>query len=253
MELEGKSAIVTGSGNGIGKAIALTFAKAGALVACVDIDEAAAKDTAQEIQTVSGLKTIAVKADVTKPEDVQNMVKTTVNAFGRLDILVNNAGIRLIGSVTDTTEEQWQDTMQINLSGVFRCCKYVVPEMVKHGKGKIVNIASTFGMLGFPDRVAYCSSKSGVIGLTRALAWELAPQNINVNAISPGFILTRLTIPYENDPKMIKFVQDSTALGRWGHGEDVAETATFFSSDRADFITGVIIPVDGGYTAGKKQ
>lgn len=254
MELKERSAIVTGGGSGLGKDISIKLAEAGTSVAVIfNSNEDAANATVEEIHKANpDAKAFALRADVSKVDDVKNMIAHTVTTFGRLDILVNNAGIRIIGSLTDTSEEDWGRTIAVNLSGVFYCCKYAVPEMVKQSKGKIVNIASIAALSGFVDRVAYSASKGGVIALNRSLALELGPQNIYVNAICPGFVLTPLTAPYENDPKMLNFVKQSTLLGRWGKGEEIGDAVLYLASDRSDFVTGIALTVDGGFMAGKK-
>ncbi len=253
MRLDGKAAIVTGAGSGIGKDISRRFAGAGSSIAVMDIDEGTARATVDEIRkSFPGVKAVAIRCDVSKAEDVRKAIAVARDAFGRVDVLVNNAGIRIIGSLADTSDADWERTIAINLSGIFFFCKHVVPEMTKQGKGKIVNIASIAGLSGFPNRVAYCASKGGVIGLTRALAMELAPRNIHVNAIAPGIIETPLTAPYFQDAKMMQIISQATALGRWGEGMEIADAALYLSSDLSDYITGVTLPVDGGYLCGKK-
>jgi len=253
MRLDGKIALVTGGGSGIGKDISLRFAGVGSSVAVMDIDEETARATVDEIRKhFPEVEAVAIRCDVSIAEDVRKAVAAARDAFGCVNILVNNAGIRIIGSLADTSDADWERTIAINLSGIFHFCKHVVPEMTKQGRGKIVNIASIAGLSGFPNRVAYCASKGGVIGLTRALAMELAPKNINVNAIAPGIIETPMTTPYFQDTIIMQFINHATALGRWGDGMEIADAALYLSSDLSDYVTGITLPVDGGYLCGKK-
>jgi len=245
MKLKDKVAIITGAGQGIGKEIALTFAKEGAKIVVTDIT-GKEKEVAKEIKKM-GRKAIAVKVDVSKMEDAKKMAEETLKAFGRIDILVNNAGIYPFKPFVEMTESDWDKVINVNLKGTFNCTKAVVETMIKQKYGKIINITSIAGtVVGFPQLTHYCASKAGITGFTRALALELAPYGINVNAIAPGPIETPGTQTlgkeaYENFKKAIP-------IGRWGKPEDIANLAVFLASDESSNITGQVIVSDGGYT-----
>jgi NAD(P)-dependent dehydrogenase (short-subunit alcohol dehydrogenase family) len=245
MRLKGKVALVTGGGTGIGKAIALEFVKEGAKIAITGRRLNKLQEAVDAMRK-SGGEAIAITGDISKPADVDQIVKTTVDTFKRLDILVNSAGVLFSAELAHHTEKIWDDTIDINLKGSFLCIQRAVPEMLKQGKGKIINIASIAGQIGFPNSAAYCASKGGIMGMTKALACELAPQKINVNVIAPGDIETPLNAHLLRDPVYLKSRIDQTPYGRVGQVSDIAPAAVYLASDESDFACGVILTVDGG-------
>lgn len=244
MRLKDKAAIVTGGGQGIGKGIALKFAEEGADLLLFDMNAATTQETAGEIRAL-GRKAVAVTGSVTRQDDVDRMVEVCLKEFGRIDILVNNAGIDRPSTLLKFSEERWDQIMEVNLKGVFRCTQAVAPKMAERRYGKIINISSDAGKTGFWGETAYCAAKSGVIGLTRVSALELAKKGINVNAICPGLIDTALsrTIPESLWQRMAS----EAPKGRVGTPRDIGNLAAFLASDEADFITGQSISCDGGW------
>lgn len=248
MRLENKVAIVTGGGSGIGQAIAILFAKEGAKVVVAGRRLEALQSTVTEIEKL-GQEALVVTADVSSFSSVQNLIQKTLEKFGRIDILMNNAGIYLPGDAVSTTEEDWNKVLAIDAKGAFLCCKAVIPFMVKQGKGKIVNIASIAGLFGFEGSLAYCAAKGAIINMTREMALDLGPKNINVNAIAPGVIETDMTKGFLQDENAKKGFLDKIPMGRIGKPLDIAYAALYLASDESDFITGEILVVDGGWTA----
>lgn len=245
MRLKGKVAIVTGGGTGIGKAIALEFAKEGGKVAVTGRRLKKLQEVVDEIKKMGG-EGIAIAADVSNPADVDRMVRMTVDTFKRLDILVNSAGILISSDLAHHTEKIWDDTIDINLKGSFLCIQRAVPEMLKQGKGKIINIASIAGQIGFPNSVAYCASKGGIMGMTKALAMELASLKINVNDIAPGDVETPLNEHLLRDPEYLRGRVENTPYGRVGKVSDIAPAAVYLASDESDFVNGITLTIDGG-------
>lgn len=242
MRLKDKVAVVTGGASGMGRATAEAFIKEGAKVAVLVRKISSAG--AEEIKKMGGL---AIEADVTKAADIDRAVTATVKTFGKVDILANFAGILISADLEHHTDKIWDDTINVNLKGTFLCIQRVVPEMLKQGKGKIINIASIAGQVGFPNAAAYCASKGGIMGLTKALACELAPKKINVNAIGPGDVETPLNEHLLRDPVYRKSRVDQTPYGRIGKVWDIAPAAVYLASDESDFACGVILTIDGGY------
>ncbi len=254
-DLTGKGAIVTGGGMGIGRAIVMRLVEAGAAVMIVDIDMDAAGKVVQRVKEKGG-KAEAIKADIRSLADAKKVAEATVQAFGSLDILVNNAGIYPISKALDTTEELWDRVLDINLKGTFFFCQAAAREMIKakHG-GKIINLASIDAVHPMGDVSHYNASKGGVLSLTKALALEWAPQGIIVNAIAPGSIWTpgseKIRVQQEaagKDPmEMLKKFQTRWPMGRPGEPDDIAKVVVFYASDAVNYVTGTMLPVDGGY------
>lgn len=248
--LEGKVAIVTGSDRGIGRGISIAFAKEGCRVVVNSHKYSKGCDEVVDEVKSLGSDAILVVADISKERHVKKLVEKTVRKFGKLDILVNNAGILVYGTVADLTEKEWNRQMDVNLKGVFLCTKYAVQQMAKQGKGgRIINISSIAGLVGFPGISAYCASKGGVTELTREVALDCARYGITVNAINPGVIATDMTKAMLDDPATKKSFMESTPVGRVGQPEDIGNAAVFLALDESSFITGHNLVVDGGWTA----
>jgi len=250
--LEGKVAVVTGAGSGIGRAIAHRFAQEGASVVIAEVNRDAGASAASEIRAEGG-SALFVPTDVSRAADVEAMVRRTVAEFGRLDVLVNNAAIQILGRLADTSEEDWDRLQSVNLKGVFLCSKYAIPEMVRTGGGSIVNLASVLGLVGDPDLAAYCAAKGGVLALTKAAALAYGPAGIRVNAICPGDVDTPMVRDYFNndpDPEALRRrISSEYALRRIAEPREIAEAALFLASDASSFVTATALVIDGGLTA----
>jgi NAD(P)-dependent dehydrogenase (short-subunit alcohol dehydrogenase family) len=251
MKLAGQVAIVTGGASGQGRATALLFAREGARVVVGDINNGA-EETARLIIREEGGQAAAVKADVSKTAEVRNLVDTAVSRYGRLDKHINNAGATLWKGIEDTTEEEWDRILDINLKGVFLGCKFAIPAMRESGGGSIVNIASGAGLIGLPQHFAYCAAKAGVIHLTKSLALDHGHDNIRINCICPGAVLTPMlgeAIDLD-DPAQRERMARQNALGRIAEPEEIARVSVFLCSKEASFMTGAAMLVDGGNAAG---
>ena len=246
--LTGRVGLVTGAGSGIGQMTALIFAREGAKVSVVDIDEEAGEKTLRQIENEGG-RAIFIKCDVSKADAVEAMVAQTVETFGQLDCAFNNAGISHgKAKMHDLSESDWDRVMGINLKGVWLCMKYELQHMFSRGKGAIVNASSINGLGGWLDLSAYVASKHGVMGLTRSAALEYAETGIRINAVCPGPILTPLSHYQGNDPEIIKKMYPMP-MGRRGTMEEVAEAVVWLVSDKSSYITGHPLVLDGGFMA----
>jgi len=254
MLLKDKVALITGAGSGIGRASAIRFAKEGAKVMIADVRAESASNTAAEIEKAGGIAK-SVSVDVRVAAEVERMVDETISAFDRLDILFNNAGVFVPKNVVDTTEEEWDWVVDVCLKGVFFGCKYAIPHMIKQGGGVIINTASGAGIEGVPNLGAYQAAKGGVVIMSKGIALDFARHKIRCVSICPGVIETPIaenckTVP----PGASQLVWERTGnmhpLGRNGKPEEIGALAAFLASDEAGFITGVAVPIDGGFSAG---
>lgn len=238
-------ALVTGGSRGIGAEIARSIAKMGCSVALTYNKNAEfAEKVVTDIQAL-GANARAFCCDVSRRSDVQTLVNNVIGAFGEIDVLVNNAGISHEGLFTDISDNEWDDIFDVNVKGVFNCTQEVLPSMIRNKRGKIINISSMWGQVGASCEVAYSASKAAVIGLTKALAKEVGPSEINVNCICPGVIKTDMLAPFSEDD--IRALEEETPLGRIGTPFDVAQLVAFLASEKANFITGQIFGVNGGF------
>jgi NAD(P)-dependent dehydrogenase (short-subunit alcohol dehydrogenase family) len=249
-DMQGKVALVTGGGSGIGRETCLAFARKGAKVVVSDIVVDGGEETVRMVKDAGG-EAVFVKCDVAQDADVKALIDKVVETYGRLDYAHNNAGIEgMAGPCVECTEENWDKTININLKGVFLCCKYELPVMLKQGGGAIVNTASVAGLVGFPGIPAYTASKHGVAGLTKAIALDYAKENIRCNAVCPGVIHTPMVDRFSGGTQEgLDAMAQMEPVGRLGEPSEIADAVVYLCSDEATFVTGIAMPVDGAFVA----
>jgi NAD(P)-dependent dehydrogenase (short-subunit alcohol dehydrogenase family) len=248
IDLTGKVALVTGCGRGIGKAIALALAKSGSDVVLNDIDLPSIEKARNEISSL-GRRALALKGDVSRKSEVDEVVKRAIDSFNKIDGLVNNAGTVVRKPMEDYSEDDWDRVMSVNLKGVFNFSHAVGRHMIAKRFGRIINIASVMGMVALPPRASYVASKGGIIALTRDLAGEWAKYNITVNSISPGWVTTEMTENYFAQEEVRRFLLERIPLGRFAEPQEVADLALLLASDQLGYVTGQNIAIDGGWTS----
>jgi NAD(P)-dependent dehydrogenase (short-subunit alcohol dehydrogenase family) len=247
-KLEGKTALITGASKGLGKAMALALAEAGARVALVARNLELLNETAAAVRKL-GAEAAVFQTDVADEAQVLRLEKAVAAEFGKVQILINNAGMNIRKPVTDFTLTEWRQVMDTNVNGVFLMCRSFVPQMRGQGYGRIINLTSIMSHVGLPGRTAYAASKAALLGFTRALALELAPEKITVNGLSPGPVATEMNTPLIQDPELNQQFISRIPLGRWGKVEEVGQLAVYLCSEDAGFITGTDVLIDGGWTA----
>jgi len=248
-DLSGKSAIITGGSKGLGFSMAAGLASAGAQVMLVNRNKEEGEAAAQELKDAYGITALSFAADITRQDQTEAMVASALKAFGKVDILINSAGINIRGAIDEVSPEDFQKVMNVNVNGTWLCNRAITPHMKKNKTGRIINLASTLGLVGLANRTPYTSSKGAVVQMTRALALELAPFNIMVNAICPGPFLTEMNLPIADTEEGKKLVVGATALGRWAELREIQGVAIFLASEAASYVTGSMLVVDGGWTA----
>jgi len=247
MKIKDKIALVTGSSRGVGRAVALGFAKEGGnVVVNYTSNEKAANEVVEAIQKI-GSKAIAVKADVAQKSDAENLVKTAIETFGRLDILVNNAGFTRPAMMIKMAEEQWDEVVDIHLKGAFLCSQAAALQMKEQNSGKIINVTSVAGLVGTVGQINYSAAKGGILSMTKSIARELARYNVCANVISLGIVATDMTEKIRSDEKLKEIYMNRILLKRFAEPDDISPAFVFFASDESNYITGQLLCVDGGY------
>lgn len=248
-DLTGRVALITGGSKGLGFAMAAGLASAGARIILANRNAEEGKQAATDLTTQYGANAISLSVDVTSEQQTESMATAAINAFGQIDILINSAGLNIRGAIDEVTPEDFTKVMQVNVNGTWLCSRAVIPFMKKNKSGKIINLASTLGLVGLANRTPYASSKGAIVQMTRALGLELAPFGINVNALCPGPFLTDMNLPIAETEEGKKFVVGATALGRWAGLHEIQGAAIFLASDAASYMVGSMLTVDGGWTA----
>lgn len=248
-DLTGKTALITGGSKGLGYAMGAGLASAGCNVMLVNRNLEEGEVAAKKLHADFGIHSKAYGADVTNLAQIEEVVKSVVDEFGSIDILINSAGINIRGAIDELKPEEFSQVMKVNVDGTWNASRAVTPYMKKQGRGSIINMASTLGLVGLSNRTPYATSKGAVVQMTRALGLELAPFNINVNAICPGPFLTEMNIPIAGTDEAKNFIVGATALARWGELKEIQGAAMFLASDAGSYMVGSMLTVDGGWTA----
>ena len=248
-DLTGKSAIITGGSKGLGYAMAEGLASAGANIMVVNRNKEEGEQAGKDLKNDYGIKATAFSADVTNQKQAEEMASIAVEMFGKVDILINSAGINIRGAIDEVAPADFQKVLDVNVTGTWLCCRAIIPHMKKNNSGRIINLASTLGLVGLANRTPYTASKGAVVQMSRALGLELAPFNIMVNAICPGPFLTEMNLPIADTEEAKKFVVGATAVGRWAELKEIQGAAIYLASEASSYTTGSTLVVDGGWTA----